>query len=177
MWINFIAHSPFAIKIYVGTVNAISGEPALETAATKQRRHATFSEGKEVQDYVVVPGQLWLDGIATDDGVVKQFIATRLGDGYTVEAQVTGEETRGGLQFEITPVVADTGTKRLVHVKTPSGKTIGVEITENTIGLGLKSKIEIKEDIPIDQQRLVCSGKHIQDGELHSHTFFKTAKC
>jgi hypothetical protein len=30
------------------------------------------------QDYIVLPDQIWLDGIATSPGIVKQFVATKL---------------------------------------------------------------------------------------------------
>ena len=45
----------------MGNVNAISGLPKHEIA--------------EKQDYVVVPNQPWLDGIAVEPGVVRQFVA------------------------------------------------------------------------------------------------------
>ncbi|OCK93017.1 uncharacterized protein K441DRAFT_495920, partial [Cenococcum geophilum 1.58] len=103
MWIRFHSTRTYTIKIYVGGVNAISGEPAVETAATKLRRQNLLRQSKSIQDYVVVPDQLWLDGIATRDGNVRQFVAMAAGTGYSVEGQVTGEEATGGLQFEITP--------------------------------------------------------------------------
>lgn len=40
------------------------------------------------QDYVVVPKQPWLDGIATSPGIVKQFVAVPYGSGYSIERQV-----------------------------------------------------------------------------------------
>jgi hypothetical protein len=69
MWIRFHSKKP-AIKIYVGGVNAVSGEPAVETAATRLRRANLLRQAKPIQDYIVVPNQLWLDGIATSDGKV-----------------------------------------------------------------------------------------------------------
>jgi hypothetical protein len=64
MWFQFYntsQNSKYAIRINVGNINAISGLPIGEVA------------GK--QDYVVVPGQPWLDGIAVEPGVVRQFVA------------------------------------------------------------------------------------------------------
>jgi hypothetical protein len=58
---------------------------------------------KNIQDYVVAPKQLRLDGTASADGTVRQFVAMPLGQGYTLEAQITGEEVVSGLQFGITP--------------------------------------------------------------------------
>ncbi|PGH00853.1 hypothetical protein AJ80_09105 [Polytolypa hystricis UAMH7299] len=101
MWINFSTHHRFAIKLYVGGVNAVSGEPVVENMATKLRRQKRKTDGDSVQDYIVTPKQLWIDGIATGPGEVRQFVAVENGKGYTVEAQITGEEVVMGLQFEI----------------------------------------------------------------------------
>ncbi|KLJ13266.1 hypothetical protein EMPG_11788 [Blastomyces silverae] len=102
MWIRFESQNQFAVKIYVGGVNVISGEPSTENMATKLRRQKLSSENRSLQDYVVTPQQLWLDGIATAPGNVRQFVAVASGQGYTIEAQVTGEEVVDGLQFEVT---------------------------------------------------------------------------
>jgi hypothetical protein len=83
MWLNFHG-GPNAVKVAVGKVNAISGEP--------------YHQRLE-NDYAVVPEQPWLDGINAGDGYIKQFVAMPLGLGYTVEGQVTGEERHGGLQI------------------------------------------------------------------------------
>jgi hypothetical protein len=89
--LKFQSRYPFAVKIGVGMVNALSGQP--------------FQTGlhREPQDYIVVPDQPWLDGYQTTTGVVRQFIATRLGQGYTVEEQICSS-IQGGLQFEIYPM-------------------------------------------------------------------------
>jgi len=59
MWIDFseATRQDYMIKIYVGGVNAISGEPAVENAATKLRRQKKQAKGSSLQDYIVVPGQ------------------------------------------------------------------------------------------------------------------------
>lgn len=106
MWINFTSSKPYAIKVYVGGINAVSGEPAAESAETQERRQKQLRQGKSIQDYVVVPQQLWLDGIAVSPGKVRQFVAMSTGSGYSVEAQITGEEITAGIQFEITPEAA-----------------------------------------------------------------------
>jgi hypothetical protein len=102
MWIQFSALEPFALKIYVGGVNAISGVPINERPEKALERLRIADKVK--QDYVVLPEQPWLDGIASEDGKIMQFVAMPKGSGYSVEAQVTGEEKIGGLQFELTPV-------------------------------------------------------------------------
>jgi hypothetical protein len=85
----------FAIRVYAGSINAISGKAA-------QRQ---LSEGE--QDYIVVPKQRRLDGFHAGKGRVKQFVAMPLGFGYSVERQVTGTEFIGGIQLEIIPRLSD----------------------------------------------------------------------
>lgn len=91
MWLNFLGDSwhPVAAKVGVGKVNALTGKRWDEAL------HA------DPQDYLVVPNQPWLDGINAGAGVIRQFVAMPLGQGYTVEAQVTGEEAFGGLQIVV----------------------------------------------------------------------------
>jgi hypothetical protein len=62
-----------------------------------------MSQNKSIQDYVVAPDQMWLDGIAKLGGQVVQFVATPEGSGYSVEAQLTGSDAVGGIQFEVVP--------------------------------------------------------------------------
>ena len=81
MWIKFTSSEKFAVKLHVGGVNAVSGEPCYETEQTQNRRYKRLSENKSIQDYVVTPDQLWLDGIASADGTVRQFVAVPLGSG------------------------------------------------------------------------------------------------
>ncbi|KAI4696651.1 uncharacterized protein J4E88_000828 [Alternaria novae-zelandiae] len=96
MWLNFgPTNQQCAVRVFMGHVNTISGLTMEETADEK-------SDELE-QDYIVLPGQEWLDGICVGPGVVRQFVAMPLGSGYTVEGQKTSKEQHGGLQLEITP--------------------------------------------------------------------------
>lgn len=87
-WLSFSAPPwrPQALKVAVGMVNAVSGEPWRERISREQ-------------DYLVCPPQPWLDGINAGDGIVRQFVAMPLGMGYTVEGQLTGDERFGGIQL------------------------------------------------------------------------------
>lgn len=87
MWISLKARAPFAVQIFVGGVNAVSGEPIGDDEATLIRRLRLMEKKRSIQDYVVTPEQLWLDGIATGKGRVRQFVAMPLGSGYSVEAR------------------------------------------------------------------------------------------
>ncbi|KAH8595364.1 hypothetical protein B0O99DRAFT_155247 [Bisporella sp. PMI_857] len=173
MWIRFRSKMPYAIKIYVGAVNAISGEPAVETAATKLRRQRLLSEKKSIQDYVVVPEQYWLDGIATSEGKVRQFVAMPIGSGYSVEAQVTGEDVTGGLQFEITPATEEYrrtyNTPLSVTVQTLTGKAILLSpLASNTVK-DLKKMIQKQETMHVHKQKLIYQGRVMEDDELLSY--------
>jgi hypothetical protein len=68
MWLNFKSKQrKCAVRVFMGHVNAISGLTMEETAEQKGDNRK--------QDYVVIPGQLWLDGICVAPGVVRQFVA------------------------------------------------------------------------------------------------------
>ncbi|OAL23721.1 hypothetical protein AYO20_10926 [Fonsecaea nubica] len=166
MWISFTANSPFAVKVYVGCVNAISGETAAEDASTKARRQLRRAQGKLIQDYVTVPGQRWLDGIASGNGVVKQFVATRPGEGYTVEAQVTGHEVHGGLQVEITPAVVGPSGSIRVSVALLTGKKYDVCVPlDSTFGYLKKMMYKIM-GMPTATQKLIYRGAQMLDDHL-----------
>ncbi|ENI00582.1 hypothetical protein COCC4DRAFT_53609 [Bipolaris maydis ATCC 48331] len=96
MWLNFQQGShKYAVRVFVGHVNAITGK--------EMHRGPNEKDESKLQDYVVIPGQQWLDGICVAPGIVRQFVAMPLGSGYTVEGQKTSEEKHGGLQLEVTP--------------------------------------------------------------------------
>ena len=190
MWINFTSTHAFVVKIWVGGVNAVSGEPARETEATMLRLLNLMKERKCIQDYVVTPQQLWLDGVANADGTVRQFVAMPLGTGYSVVAQLTGEETVGGLQFEIVPssapdyVFVETqpmpervvrSTSELgcgsmqIFVMMLTGKYITLEVSALHTIEEIKALVERREGIPPDQQRLIHKGEQLEDGRTLQH--------
>jgi hypothetical protein len=87
MWLSFRSSEPAALQVGVGKVCAVSGLPWIERLV------------KDPQNYVPLPRQPWLDGINAGDGFIRQFVAVPLGSGATVEGQVTGQETHGGVQL------------------------------------------------------------------------------
>ena len=87
------AWHPTIAKVCVGKINAISGNAYSETLS------------RQNQDYIVIPNQKWLDGVCSGEGLVKQFVAMPLGQGYTIEAQITDEERFGGFQMVIMDAV------------------------------------------------------------------------
>ena len=87
MWLSFNASEPTALQVGVGKVCAVSGLPWIEHLVG------------DPQNYLALPDQPWLDGINAGDGFIRQFVAVPLGSGATVEGQVTGQETHGGVQL------------------------------------------------------------------------------
>ena len=94
MWLNFSGSYPMAVKVAAGKINAVTGE-GWENELSG-----------EPQDYVVVPDQPWLDGFSVMKGMIRQFVAMPLGEGYTAEEQLTGEAEHGGLQIVVYPIKA-----------------------------------------------------------------------
>ncbi len=93
MWISFdSSHYPFAVKIATGKICAVSGDSWMNHL------------NGDPQDYVVLPEQPWLDGYAVEKGLVRQFVAMPLGEGYTAEEHLTGEARHGGLQIVAYPM-------------------------------------------------------------------------
>jgi hypothetical protein len=91
LWISFhgAPWKPNAVKIGIGGIDAVSGR------VWDEALH------EDPQDYLVVPDQLWLDGINAGTSLVRQFIAMPLGSGYTIEGQLTGGERTGGIQLVV----------------------------------------------------------------------------
>jgi hypothetical protein len=91
---------PFAIRVATGKIDAVTGkvwEPGL---------------ARRPQNYMVTPGQPWLDGYVVRKGLIRQFVAMPLGAGYSAEEQITGRADHGGVQVQVFPMRRDVFERR-----------------------------------------------------------------
>jgi hypothetical protein len=128
MWLQFNsdhisdrgAAYPFAIRIATGKRSVVTGDEWTDS----------LKEG----DYVVNPGQPWIDGYVITDGVIRQFIAAPLGQGFTAEEQITGKAEFGGLQIEVIPMKLENFEKRYPKLA-PQFKGGGILRSRSVIGV------------------------------------------
>ncbi len=91
LWLSFEAEEwkPNAVQVAAGGVNVLTGEPFPSPLCI------------DPQNYLVCPLQPWLDGIRTESGSVRQFVAASPGERITLEEQIAGSSGRGGLQLRV----------------------------------------------------------------------------
>ncbi|HEV2758680.1 MAG TPA: hypothetical protein VGV86_03835 [Acidimicrobiales bacterium] len=128
LWLAFggTHWKPNAVKVGVGSVNAVTG--------------AGWDEALEgdPQNYLVCPGQPWLDGFVTGRGEVRQFVAMPLGAGYTVEEQLSTADVVGGIRL----LVYEPKSGRFPEAPPATGATDRPwSIAEPAMGLGAGGKI------------------------------------
>lgn len=91
---------PFAIRVATGKIDAVTG------------RSWQSGLARRPQNYLVHPGQPWLDGYVVSKGTIRQFVAMPLGAGYTAEEQLTGKADHGGVQLQVFPMKREVFDRR-----------------------------------------------------------------
>jgi hypothetical protein len=166
MWIRFQRNSSrkFAIRPFLGGVNGISGEASIGDMNAVMRRMTSMAPK---QDYIVIPNQKWLDGIATRPGIVKQFVATTL--------TPPRPKARSQLRAKRTGQSNKTGEED-AESKHPIGGTIEWQITgQDTVG-GFQLQL-----IPEYDTDMMSAGTepdvYEQSGNVHTHSSPKRLKA
>lgn len=125
---------PVAIKVAAGKINAVTGE------AWSAPLH------RAPQDYLVWPEQPWLDGFAVAGGIVRQFVAMPLGEGYSVEEQLTGGAEWGGLQISVTPLRREAWERWRHRPVAAACPAMFCESAEMGLGAGGRMRQVVHED-------------------------------
>ena len=148
LWINFETGSrrppayPVAVKIATGKICALTGDTWVNHL------------NRDPQDYVVLPEQPWLDGYCVEEGVIRQFVAMPLGQGYTVEEQLTGAARHGGLQITAYPMKPERYEALVAAGEGGWGDASvlygGVGLAEESPSMGLAPGGRMKQDVHDD---------------------------
>ena len=128
---------PNILKVAVGGINAVTGHQLSESL-----------DGVD-QDYVVIPDQKWLDGINKDKGTVQQFVAMPLGEGFTVEEQLTDECSTGGIQVIAYEPVPGRFAERIPFVDHSKG--LGLAAADRPMAMGVAAGGQIEQQIVADE--------------------------
>ncbi len=158
LWIAFDADYPFAIRVAVGMVDALTGDqpyPGLH---------------RKPQDYLVIPEQPWLDGYCASKGVVRQFVPVPLGTDPSAAVQTDDSGEHVGVQFTVHPMKTESYERiRMPELRdflaspsaAPGSKTTGAFLK----GMGLAPGVRTRQEIFHDPY-------HIEDWEMDT-----TARC
>ena len=142
MWLDFDAAYPMAVKVAAGKINALTGDGWRNSLSDQP-----------AQDYLVLPDQPWLDGFYAGEGLIRQFVAMPLGEGFTAEEQITGAAEHGGIQIVVYPMKASVYKRGRIPRYLEEGLATLVDPLRSSMGLapgGLMEQHIYEDDHGID---------------------------
>lgn len=141
LWLNFTGSDgyPFAVRVGTGKIDAATGEPWRDSLAQKP------------QNYLVIPHQPWLDGYCVETGVIRQFVAMPLGQGYTAEEQLTGKADVGGIQIVVYPMKREAYERQPARVEQSRAGFAGMAFMVAAPAMGLAPGGRMRQEIYRDR--------------------------
>lgn len=143
-----------------GGVNALSGE-SFQPGVLQM----DFSKGVVRQSYCTSPQQPWLDGIKSGEGVVRQFVASTKGSGASVEAQVCGDDFRGGVQLFVCPPKRTDVVFNRVVAESGEGDPLGLYKSPLELGFEIGQKIKMRRLV-----RITSGGRTLADYNIQKES-------
>jgi hypothetical protein len=95
LWVIFVGWYPFAIKVTVGDLNAVTGRRLRDERLWRP------------QDYIVFPRKPWMEWFCVGNGRARQFVAMPLGDDQGAGGNGEGVTPAGDIRITAHPMRAE----------------------------------------------------------------------